>query len=84
MDFVVKFLSHANSEVRECAVKIVVELVLKVGESLVAPFLKEALTGKGGMSPQIFDVIRTKIKEARSGLKKAKKQGNSKASLLIV
>ncbi|KAJ3209894.1 hypothetical protein HDU67_005837 [Dinochytrium kinnereticum] len=52
-------LHHKNAEVRESAVKVVVELVMRVDEESVSPYLKN-------VKPQLLQIIKDKITEARA------------------
>ncbi|KAJ3082353.1 hypothetical protein HK102_001767 [Quaeritorhiza haematococci] len=58
MTFTATQLSHPNPEVREAAVKVVVEVALIVPESNIEPFFKD-------IRPQLLQIIKEKIADAR-------------------
>ncbi|KAJ3116190.1 hypothetical protein HDU96_010216 [Phlyctochytrium bullatum] len=65
MEFTEPYLHNKSNEVREAAVKVVVELVVRVDEDSVLPFLKD-------VKPQLLQVIKDKIQEARGKVVKHK------------
>jgi hypothetical protein len=74
MDFTERQLHDKNAEVRDAAVKVVVELVMAAGEDLVAGFLEN-------LRPQQLQIIQDKIAEAKGQTvkhKPKKKHGEPK------
>jgi hypothetical protein len=65
MSFTEPHLHNKNSDVREAAVKVVVELCIAVGDDMVSPFLTQVRT-------QLLDIIKDKISEARGNAPRAK------------
>lgn len=57
MDFTEPQLHHSNADVREVAVKIVVDLMRTCGEDFVLPYLQK-------LRPQQMQTIKTKLAEA--------------------
>ncbi|KAJ3329688.1 hypothetical protein HDU76_007381, partial [Blyttiomyces sp. JEL0837] len=58
-------LQHKNNEVREVAVKIVVELAIQAGELAITPYLKDT-------REQLMQIIQDKIGERKGILRRAK------------
>ncbi|TPX70445.1 hypothetical protein SpCBS45565_g01833 [Spizellomyces sp. 'palustris'] len=58
MEFTQPQLQHTNVEVREAAVRVVVDLMQASGEDAITPYLKK-------VKPQLMDSIRSKLAEAK-------------------